>query len=204
MIYDTLLNDIYLASGKDLSIDILKSDTYELNCFIKSERIGSYPPRISFVHKWHSIKQDHKSILKQSSRALFCFNDEIMYISDLFLDKEYQSKGITKSIVLSSIYSIEKDFPSIKYITLKSLSSGILPWHKIGFDFYQIKDKIRIEELLEDYLIDIKEIDEDVVADLLNLKTVDIKNLKDNKINFDEYLQKNGINIIPMYIEVKK
>jgi len=204
MIYDNFLKDIYSKSNNNLSIDILKSDNYELNCFIKSEKIGSYPPRISFAHKWHNIKQDNKLILKENSKALICFNDNIMHISDIFLDKGYQSKGIVKSIIASSLYNIKKSYPSIQHITLKSLSSGILPWYKIGFSFYQIKDKIRVEEILEDYLIDIKNIDEDIAEGLVELKTIAIKYLQDNKINFDEYLQKNGIDMIPMYIKVKK
>ncbi len=204
MIYNNLLKDIYSASNENLSLDILKSDTYELNCFIKSEKIGSYPPRVLFEYKWHNIKQDDKLILKQNSKALFCFNDEVMYISDMFLDKECQSKGIVKSIISSSIYNIKKNHPSIKHITLKSLSSGIVPWYKIGFSFYQIKDKIRVEEVLEDYLIDIKNINEDVVEGLLNLKTINITYLKDSKINFDEYLQKSSVDMIPMHIKVKK
>ncbi len=204
MTYTKLLKDIYSTSNENLSVAILKSDTYELNCFIKSEKVGSYPPRISFVHKWHNIQQDNKDILKQNSKALFCFNDEVMYISDIFLDKKYQSIGIVKSIITSSIYNLKKDYPSIQHITLKSLASGILPWYKIGFCFYQIKDKIRVEEILEDYLIDIKNIDEDDVEQLLNLKTIGINYLKDTKIDFDNYLQKHGINMVPMHIKVKK
>jgi len=204
MSYTKLLKNIYSTSNKNLSVNILKSDTYELNCFIKSEKIGSYPPKMQFLHKWHSIEQDNVSILKQNSKALFCFNDEIMYISDIFLDKKYQEKGIVKSIISSSIYNIKKDYPLIKHITLKSLASGILPWYKIGFDFYQIKDKLRVEEILEDYLIDIKGINEDDVEQLLNLKTIDINYLKDTKIDFYEYLQKNGIDMVPMHIKVKQ
>jgi len=48
MSYHTLLNNIYASSTHNLSIDILKSERYELNCFIKSEKLGNYPPRMNF------------------------------------------------------------------------------------------------------------------------------------------------------------
>jgi len=204
MSYNTLLNNIYASSTHNLSIDILKSERCKLNCFIKSEQIGNYPPRIIFDHKWHTVQKNKEPILKENSKALFCFNDEIIHISDIFLDKNFQSKRIVKSIISSIIYNIKKEYPTIKHITLKYLSSGILPWYKIGFDFYQIKDKIKVEELLEDYLIDIKDMSENSAEKLLNLKTINIDYLKDSKIDFDRYLSSHAVDMIPMYIKVQK
>ena len=198
-----LLRNIYNNSTKSLSIEISNREFYDLNCFVKSETIGGYPLRIFFEHIWHNIGQNGVSILKNNTKALFCFHDEIIYISDIFLDSSYQNKGIVKSIILSIKSIIKTEHKRVKYISLKSLSSGIVAWYKMGFEFYQLKDKMKVQELLEDYLIDVKRINESDIDSFLNLKTIDIKYLKDNSIDFDQYLNSNNIDLIPMLMEIK-
>jgi hypothetical protein len=92
--------------------------------------------------------------------------------------------------------------------TNKDLSLDILKSEKVGSYPQRILFEYKWHNIFKDNKSILKQnsknIDEDMVDDLLNLKTIDISYLKDSKIDFDKYLQKNSIDMIPMYIKVKK
>lgn len=109
---------------------------------------------------------------------------------DIFIKNYYQQKGITKELIYNLRYFIEKEYPSIKFITLFSLPTGVIAWYKIGFDFYHPKHKLQIKTLL---------------AKILN-KKIDIKSVSKKEIeetNFYNIVEEK-IGYIPMYLKVKQ
>ena len=165
----------------------------ELNCFLKTQQdTDEYPERLHFnIYTFKDVKKDNKYILKyKDSRLIFSINDKIVKIIDIFIHNTYQQKGIAKELVYNLKYFIEKEYPSIEFITLSSLPTGVIAWYKIGFDFYHPKHKLQIKTIL---------------AKILN-KKIDIKSVSKQEVeetNFYDIVWEK-IGYIPMYLKVKQ
>jgi len=165
----------------------------ELNCFLKTQPdTNEYPERLHFeTYMFKNVKKEEEYILKiKDDFLIFSINDKIVRIVDIFIKDTYQQKGIAKELINNLKYFIEKEFPNIEFITLYSLGSGVIAWYKIGFEFYNPKQRLLIKTLL---------------VKILNKKT-DLKSVSKKEIeqtNFYELIEQN-IGYIPMYLKVKQ
>ena len=136
----------------------------ELNCFLKTQPdIDEYPERLQFkTYMFKDVKKEDKYILKYKENFLiFSINNKVVRIVDIFLADSHQQKGIAKELIQNLRYFIEKEYPSIEFITLYSLETGVIAWYKIGFDFFHPKHKLQIKTILANILnkkIDIKSV----------------------------------------------
>jgi len=177
---NTDIENIYKASNVDPTL--ISQYQSEKNSFLDAPA-GEYPPRKPFELYTHNLKKGDDYILKhkENGRAILAIANDEANIVDMFLDTEFQGEGIVKSIVTNLYVDIKDNFFTIKNLSLASLSSGIIAWHKMGFDFYNIADKHIVKTALSNALerrVNIKDITKeefeehnlsDVIKDALNL-----------------------------------
>lgn len=145
--YKNLVEQSYSDSG--IGYIYRAESEQELNCFVKSPPLA-YPPKFSFEVYEHTLKKDDEFILKfgDGGRAVVAVRDDEFRIIDMFLSSEYQNKGILKAFIREIKVKIFSEYPTIRYVTLSAISSGIIAWHKIGFEFYVIAHKNRVRAIL--------------------------------------------------------
>ena len=166
----------------------------KLHCFLKIKPdIKEHPERLEFItYKFKGIQKNKKYILKFKSNSLvFSINNEILKIVDVFIDKNFQQKGIIKELLNYLKYFIQKEYPSIEFISLKSLPSGVIAWHKIGFEFFYKKHRLQVKTILTK-----------ILKKKIDLKTISKKEIEE--INFYDILEKEIIGYIPMYLRIKQ
>ena len=164
-------NDLFDKVYKKTNIEYESVDTKceELNCFIKVPP-NTYPPKIDFeIYYYKGVKQKNIYILKFDKEGKICFsiNNKILRITDIFIKPQMQNKGIMSKILSHLVYFIKNEYPTINYITLKSLASGIIAWYKLGFEFYNKTDKIIIKNIL---------------SLMINIKIKDLKEISKHKL----------------------
>ncbi|MEZ4694413.1 MAG: hypothetical protein R2837_10615 [Aliarcobacter sp.] len=169
----------------------LRDNSEQLNSFVDVEP-GNYPPRMDFEVYTHNLKKDDVFILKfdDGGRATFAVNNKEVKIIDIFLKNDFQGQSILKNIVAALRVYISKDYPTVKFITLNSLNTGIIAWHKMNFEFYNKLDKMGIRNVLSNHL----------------QRKVDLKDLTKDEIennNCYEVLARNNYTSIPMFLKVK-
>ena len=181
---------VYKKSGLE-SLYISQKEN-ERHSFLDAP-VGSYPPRKLFDCYEYNLKKDGYYILKyaETARAVIAVASDEATIVDIFLDPHFQGKKITSDIVRNLYIDIKDNFFDIKNISLASLSSGIIPWHKMGFDFYNLSDRQSLRTALSKALgrrVDLKNITKDEFIEH-NLEAV-----------IDETFADKGN--IPMYMEI--
>ena len=171
---------------------ILISETPEnLNCFIEANSVGAYPPRFDFEIFQHNLKKNNLYVLKWGADgvAKIAVRNRELRIIDMFLDTTFQKQSILKGMLNTIKKEVIKEYTTVKYITLSSLPSGIVAWHKMGFEFYNILDKVKVRNALSEHLgyrVDLKSITKD---ELENRGCYDI-------------LQNKDCSSIAMYMEI--
>ncbi len=134
------LEVVYKSS--DLDPLFMSQEQNDKNSFLDAP-VGAYPPRKPFDIYTHNLKKDDSYILKRGSkgRATIAIATDEANIVDMFLDTDFQGEGIVKEIITNLYIDIKDSFFSIENISLASLNSGIIAWHKMGFDFYNLADR---------------------------------------------------------------
>lgn len=188
------IEDIYNKSG--LVSLFLSQQSESKNSFLDAPA-GAYPPRKEFDFYTHNLKKDDKFILKHgiNGRATLAIASDEANIVDIFLDPAFQNEGIVKNVVTNLYIDIKDTFLNVKNLSLSSLSSGIIAWHKMGFEFYNLADRQIVRTALSKALsrkVKIKDITKDEF-EKHNLEKV----LKDA-------LKLNQSGNIPMYREIKR
>lgn len=187
--YRSLIENVYNSS--DIEHRLISENTEYLSSFVKVPP-NTYPPRMDFEVFTHNLKKGDTYILKfgNAGRAVFAINDKEIKIVDIFLQEQFQGQSILKGIINAIKYFI-KDYPTIEFITLNSLATGIIAWHKIGFEFYNNLDRISIIQLLSvhlGYRVKLEELAKSCVE----------------SNNCYEVLVNNNLTSIPMVLKVKK
>jgi len=188
--YKNLIENVY--NFNDIDYNLLTNTNEELNSFVKVLP-GVYPPRMNFNMLTHNLKKDNIYILKfvDKGRATFAINNKEVKIIDIFIDADYQGQSIVKDIVKFIKLEIMREYPTIEFITLNSLNTGIIAWHKIGFEFYNRLDKMGIKKIISEHLkekIDLKDLTKDIVE----------------SNDCYQLLEDNNFSGIPMYLRIKK
>lgn len=185
--YKSLIEDAYEASGLE-QIFIDKKEE-GLNCFIKVSN-DVYPPRYEFEIYEHNLKKDNIFILKfgEKGRAVMAISADELRIIDIFLAENWQNKKILSGLIIEMKKKVAKDFKDIKYITLASIGSGVVAWHKIGFEFYTKKHEKLVRTILSKKLRRVGEI-----------KSFTKEELESN----DCYKELEFLGNIPMYMEIR-
>lgn len=158
--YKNFIEETYNINN--IEFNLLDSSEENMPSFIKVEP-GEYPPRYEFEKYSHNLKKENIYILKfeGEGRATFAINKKEVKIIDMFLKDDFQGKSILKNILTTIRAFIMQDHPLVEFITLNSLPSGIIAWHKMGFEFYNKLDRISIKSILSSHLQE--------KVDLLNL-----------------------------------
>lgn len=145
------IENIYRASHIDPIL--ISQHQSEKNSFLDAPA-GAYPPRKPFDFYTHNLKKGDDYILKhqENGRATLAIANDEANIVDMFLESEFQGEGIAKSIVTNLYVDIKDNFFTIKHLSLASLSSGIIAWHKMGFDFYNLADRQIVRTALSNAL----------------------------------------------------
>jgi hypothetical protein len=159
----TEIESVYTKS--DLEPLFLSSEQNYKNSFLDAPS-GEYPPQKPFSIYTHNLKKDGSYILKrvENGRATIAVADDEANIVDIFLDTDFQGNGIVEEIVTNLYIDIKDEFINIKNISLASLSSGIIAWHKMGFEFYNLADKKAVRTALSNALgrrVNIKDVTKD-------------------------------------------
>ena len=105
----------------------ISGNNEQLNSFVNFDP-GQYPPRMDFEICTHNLKKNDVYILKfdDGGRASFAVNNKEVKIIDIFLKDDFQGQSILKKIVNSIRACILTDHPTVEFITLNSLHTGIV------------------------------------------------------------------------------
>ena len=165
----------------------------KLHCFLKTQPdTDEYLEKLLFkIHKFKDVKKENQYILKHTGDFLvFSINNKIVRISHISIKNSYQQKGIAKELIHNLKYFIEKEYPTIESFTLYSLATGVIAWHKIGFEFFNTKDKLLVKTILSKLL-----------GKNVNLKKISKEEIEET--NFYDIV-KEKIDHIPMVLKVKQ
>lgn len=178
----------------DITYDDYNKIEEELNCFLKTQPdTNEYPERLLFeTHKFKDVKKEKHYILKHTGDFLvFSINNKIVRISHISIKNSYQQKGIAKELIHNLKYFIEKEYPTIESFTLYSLATGVIAWHKIGFEFFNTKDKLLVKTILSKLL-----------GKNVNLKKISKEEIESTQ--FYDILEEKNHSYIPMVLKVKQ
>lgn len=131
---------LYTSSG--LSSFFISEESRNYSSFLDAPPTA-FPPRKEFDFFTHNLKKDGAYILKnfEKGRATLAFSRDEAHIVDMFLHKDSQGDGTVRQIVSNLYVDLKDNYIQVKNISLSSLSSGIIPWHKMGFSFYNHLDR---------------------------------------------------------------
>lgn len=186
------IENIYRLSNIDPTL--ISQQQSEKNSFLDAP-VGEYPPRKPFECYTHNLKKDNNYILKhgENGRATLAVASDEANIVDMFLDPDFQTQGIVKNVVTNLYVDIKDNFFTIKNLSLASLSSGIIAWHKMGFDFYNLADRQIVRTALSNAL-----------ERKVNIKDVTKEEFEEHNLSdvIKDALELNQRGNIPMYREI--